>query len=135
MKCYGEEVYRSVQGALCVNKRLRQMVICLYIAKQTDLWNMFLCILGVNWTMPRTTFEVLIHWQEIGRRGSKEDWWKYIPACIWWTLWRERNERCFEGNASNIQKIKSRCLSLLYFWCKQDIVGEPASLVEFIRQL
>ncbi|WMV25489.1 hypothetical protein MTR67_018874 [Solanum verrucosum] len=32
--------------------------------------------------MPRTTFEVLTHWQGIGKRGSKEDWWKNIPACI-----------------------------------------------------
>ncbi|WMV53851.1 hypothetical protein MTR67_047236 [Solanum verrucosum] len=47
--------------------------------------------------MPRTTFEVLTHWQGIGKRGSKEDWWKNIPACIWWTLWKERNGRCFEG--------------------------------------
>ncbi|KAG5568490.1 hypothetical protein H5410_064498 [Solanum commersonii] len=40
---------------------------------------------------------VLTHWQGIGKRGSKEDWWKNIPGCIWWTLWKERNGRCFEG--------------------------------------
>ncbi|KAG5612411.1 hypothetical protein H5410_023692 [Solanum commersonii] len=82
----------------------------------TDLWNMFVCILGVNWTMPRTTFEVLTHWQGVGKRGSKEDWWKNIPACIWWTLWKERNGRCFEGKVSSPEEIKMRCLSLLYFW-------------------
>jgi len=101
----------------------------------TDLWNMFVCILGVNWTMPRTTFEVLTHWQGIGKRGSKEDWWKNIPACIWWTLWKERNGRCFEGKVSSPQEIKMRCLSLLYFWCKQNLVGEVDSLVEFKSQL
>lgn len=63
----------------------------------TDLWNMFICILEVNWTMPRTTFEALTHWQGIGKSGSKEDWWKNIPAYIWWTLWKERNERHYEG--------------------------------------
>ncbi|KAG5596520.1 hypothetical protein H5410_037752 [Solanum commersonii] len=82
----------------------------------TDLWNMFVCILGVNWTMPITTFEVLTHWQGIGKRGSKENWWKNIPACIWWTLWKERNGRCFEGKVSSPEEIKMRCLSLLYFW-------------------
>ncbi|KAF3679280.1 Peptidyl-prolyl cis-trans isomerase G isoform 5 [Capsicum annuum] len=30
-----------------------------------DLWNMFLCMSSVNWTMPRTTFEALEHRQEI----------------------------------------------------------------------
>ncbi|KAG5624648.1 hypothetical protein H5410_009866 [Solanum commersonii] len=80
----------------------------------TDLWNLFVCILGVNWTMPRTTFEVLTHWQGIGKRGSKEDWWKNIPVCIWWTLWKERNGRCFEGKVSSSQEIKMRCLSFIF---------------------
>ncbi|KAG5625681.1 hypothetical protein H5410_010899 [Solanum commersonii] len=101
----------------------------------TDLWNMFVCILKVNWTMPRTTFEVLTHWQGIEKRGSKEDWWKNIPGCIWWTLWKERNGRCFEGKVSGPEEIKMRCLSLLYFWCKQNLVGEVDSLVEFKSQL
>ncbi|KAG5602254.1 hypothetical protein H5410_033624 [Solanum commersonii] len=47
------------------------------------------------------------------RSRSKEDWWKYIPACIWWTLWKERNERSFDGQASSIQKILMKNLSLL----------------------
>lgn len=101
----------------------------------TDLWNMFICMLEVDWTMPKTTFEVLTQWQGIGKRGSKEDWWKYVPACIWWSLWKERNERCFEGRTSSSQMIKMRCLSLLFFWCKQDLVGEVDSLEEFIGQL
>ncbi|WMV12818.1 hypothetical protein MTR67_006203 [Solanum verrucosum] len=75
----------------------------------TDLWNMFVFILGVNWTMPRTTFEVLTHWQGIGKRGSKEDWWKNIPACIWWTLWKEMNGRCYEGKALNLYCPRYRC--------------------------
>ncbi|WMV21276.1 hypothetical protein MTR67_014661 [Solanum verrucosum] len=71
------------------------------------------------------------HWQGIGTRGSKEDWWKNILACIWWTLWKERNERCYEGKVSSSQES----LRLLYFWCKQNLVGEVDSLVEFISQL
>ncbi|CAN4089863.1 unnamed protein product [Withania somnifera] len=63
-------------------------------------------------------FEVLTHWQGVGERRLGKDWWKSIPSCIWWTLWKERNARCFEGKVSNIQKIKMRCLGLLYFWCK-----------------
>lgn len=37
-----------------------------------DLWNMFLCMSSVNWTMPRTTFEALEHRQEIGKRLVEE---------------------------------------------------------------
>ncbi|WMV59469.1 hypothetical protein MTR67_052854, partial [Solanum verrucosum] len=65
------------------------------------------------------------------KEGDKEDWWKTIPACIWWTPWRERNDRCFEDQKINIQKIKMKCISLLFFWCKQELVGRTVDLVDF----
>ncbi|KAG5584678.1 hypothetical protein H5410_045112 [Solanum commersonii] len=37
------------------------------------------------------------------RRRSQEDGWKYILACIWWTIWKERNERSHDGQASSIR--------------------------------
>jgi len=108
----------------------------LHCKTAVNLWHMFLCILGVSWVMPETSLDMLKHWEGMSRRRrSKEDWWKYIPACIWWTLWKERNERSHDGQASSIQKIKMKSLSLLYFWCKQDMVGEVVSLVDFIGQL
>ena len=100
-----------------------------------NLWNMFFCILGISWVMPKTSFGMLESWEGVGRRGSQEDWWRSIPACVWWTLWKERNERCHDGKASCFQKIKMKSISLLYFWCKHDIVGEIDSLVDFIGQL
>ncbi|KAG5600195.1 hypothetical protein H5410_031565 [Solanum commersonii] len=66
------------------------------------------CILGASWVMPKSTMELLTSWKGIGSRGSKENWWMIIPACIWWTLWKERKTKCFEGKSSNIQKIKSQ---------------------------
>lgn len=41
--------------------------------------------------------------------------WKRIPPCIWWSVWRERNQRVFESNGSPIQKIKIN--PLLLFHC------------------
>ncbi|KAG5612810.1 hypothetical protein H5410_024091 [Solanum commersonii] len=70
----------------------------------SKLWNMFLCILGVSWVMPKTTMELLNSWTQIGNRGKSEDWWKTIPACIWWTLWKERNARCFEGQNDSFRR-------------------------------
>ena len=94
----------------------------LHCKMATDLWNMLVCILGVNWTMPRTTFEVLTHWQGIGNRGSKEDWWKNVPLAFG-GHYGKKGTRGFEGRVSSSQMIKTRSLSLLYFWCKQDLVG------------
>ncbi|KAG5585506.1 hypothetical protein H5410_045940 [Solanum commersonii] len=78
--------------------------------EKTNFWNK----LWIGEENLKTTFPDI---------GSQEDWWRSIPACIWWTLWRERNDRGHDGIASSSQNIKMRSLSLLYFWCKQDIVG------------
>ncbi|KAG5597351.1 hypothetical protein H5410_038583, partial [Solanum commersonii] len=57
--------------------------------------------------------------------GLQNNWiTEEANACIWWTLWKERNERSHDGKLNNTQKIKMNSLSLLYFWCKQDLVGE-----------
>lgn len=71
----------------------------------------------------------------VGSRGKKEEWWKLIPACIWWSIWKERNARCFEGQKINFQRTKTNCTSLLFFWCTQDLVGNGVELVEFLREL
>ncbi|KAG5615342.1 hypothetical protein H5410_015166 [Solanum commersonii] len=89
-----------------------------------SLWNKFLALLGVKWVMPSTTKELLNSWKGIGNRGRNEHWWRTIPACIWWTLWKERNLRSFEGQKTNLQKIRMNCISLLFFWCKQNLVGD-----------
>ncbi|KAG5611118.1 hypothetical protein H5410_022399 [Solanum commersonii] len=73
---------------------------------------MFFCILGITWVIPSSTLALLNNWWSIGNRGGEEDWWKIIPACIWWTVWKERNGRHFEGTSSSIEKIGMNCLSL-----------------------
>ncbi|WMV31366.1 hypothetical protein MTR67_024751 [Solanum verrucosum] len=40
----------------------------LHYRTAANLWNMFLCILGVNWVMPKTTSELLRQWEGVGRR-------------------------------------------------------------------
>ncbi|WMV52845.1 hypothetical protein MTR67_046230 [Solanum verrucosum] len=107
----------------------------LHCKAATNLWNMFLYILGVSWVMPKSTKELLNCWKGIGSRGASEDWWRSIPACVWWTLWKERNSRFFEGKGIKSQKIRIQCVSLLYFWCKQDMVGDTVHKVDFIGNL
>ena len=87
---------------------------------------------GMNWVTPRTTKDILYNWEEIERRRFGEDWWELIPSCIWWTPQKERNARCFDDKT---QKIRMNCLSLLYFSCKQNMVGDIKLFVDFIGNL
>lgn len=73
---------------------------------------------------------------EQGRRSvSEKKRWGMIPACIWWTLWNERNSRCFEDNANSIQKIKMNCLLLFHFWCKLEYIEDSEAIIDALGSL
>lgn len=115
-------------------KRLNRYLF-LHCKTVVNLWNMFICILEVSWVMPKTTLELLNSWNGIGRRRQSKYWWMSYPICIWWTLWKERNTRCFECKSCNERKIKMKRLSLFFFWCKHNMVGEGSNSSWFHRRI
>ncbi|WMV14425.1 hypothetical protein MTR67_007810 [Solanum verrucosum] len=87
------------------------------------------------WVMPRDTLEVLECWNKYSCQSEQKERWKIIPACIWWTVWKERNQRCFEDNHSSIQKLKMKCLALFYFWCKHEYMEDIESFIDVLGSL
>lgn len=73
------------QGVRCLRKRQINSHLFLHCRTAANLWNMFFCILGIHWVMPRTSFDLLKNWEGVVRRGPQEDCWRSISACIWWT--------------------------------------------------
>lgn len=45
---------------------------------------------------------------------KKKPAWPMIPLCLMWTIWQERNSRCFEGIEKPLFKIESFVVSSLY---------------------
>lgn len=58
-----------------------------------------------------------------------------VPGGIWWTIWRERNLRRFEGKNSRIQKIKLDCILLLDIWCKQEYINDSEIILQFLESV
>lgn len=54
----------------------------------------------------------------VGYRGGEDDWWKIIPACIWWSVWKERNFRFSEGTSSSFLVCSFFGVNKVY-WGKQ----------------
>ncbi|KAG5575094.1 hypothetical protein H5410_055228 [Solanum commersonii] len=53
---------------------------CNYTAQ---IWNLFLSISNLNWTMPERTSNVSRSWVRRGGTKSQKRWWRLIPSCIW----------------------------------------------------
>ncbi|XP_019233213.1 PREDICTED: DNA topoisomerase 3-alpha-like [Nicotiana attenuata] len=84
----------------------------------TDLWNMFFCLFGLNWVMPSYIREAYTSWSLWEVDKAIKEIWLMIPAVIFWSLWNERNQRCFGGISTPNHTLKANCLLTLFSWVK-----------------
>lgn len=78
----------------------------------TDVWwQLFLALAETQWMMQRITKDLLWCWNNTKTKNTQKKWWRMAPVCIRWTVWKERNNRCFENRTSSItiQRIKLNC--------------------------
>ncbi|WMV20541.1 hypothetical protein MTR67_013926 [Solanum verrucosum] len=99
------------------------------------LWQWFINLRGIRWAMPRHTSEVLACWNRDGNQSEHKERWKIVPASIWWTIWKERNQRCFENRSIPFQSIKMNCLATFYFWCIHSIPKDIGEITLFLDSL
>jgi len=59
------------------------------------LWNALFTCFSLYWVMPRRVIDLFACWWKFGRPRSTEIW-KMVPICIFWCVWKEINDRCFE---------------------------------------
>ena len=72
--------------------------ILLHCLKVSMLWHLILAIFDVQWVMPFSIKDALISWRGafVGKNRKKAR--KTAPLCLFWTLWKERNQRAFEDS-------------------------------------
>lgn len=56
-----------------------------------------------------------------------------LLKCIWWTVWRERNSRCFGGMGNQVPRINMNSLLLFHFWCKEEPLVETVAILEILE--
>ncbi|WMV52348.1 hypothetical protein MTR67_045733 [Solanum verrucosum] len=85
--------------------------------------------------MPRHTSDFLACWNREGNTSGHKEKWKIVPACIWWTIWKERNQRCFENKSIPFQSLKLNRLITLYFLCNHVLPKEMEDITHFLDSL
>ncbi|XP_055800457.1 uncharacterized protein LOC129869915 [Solanum dulcamara] len=120
---------------LCSEARETNNHLFLHCKVTSQLWTMFLSLTETKWSMPEHTTDLLSCWIRRGGSKTQKKWWRIIPHCIWWTIWRERNGRSFEDRFNNIQKIKGSCIATFCFWCKEHCIENAEQLVDLLGLL
>jgi hypothetical protein len=49
--------------------------------------------------------------------------WKQVPLCVLWGLWRERNSRLFEDVEVHVGALCSNVLNMFYLWVSVHSLG------------
>ncbi|WMV19976.1 hypothetical protein MTR67_013361 [Solanum verrucosum] len=77
---------RSLCGM--ANETVRYLILHCNFTGQ--LWQIFLNLRVISWSMPSKIDETLFSWEMAGVGATNRERWRMIPACFWWTIWRER---------------------------------------------
>ena len=97
-----------------------------------DLWAHVLKIMDYCWVMPPKVLDVLFCWKRKFDDPHALFVWNLIPLCIWWTLWRERNDRCFENTFSSMEGLRGQLMSSLFCWAKAVLGFRLCDFFEFL---
>lgn len=99
---------------LCKSESINHLF--LHCSVATDIWNMFLALFGVQWSMSCSVREAFVSWCSSKVDKTIKRIWAMVPACILWCICTERNRRCFDGVSTANHSLKAKCLVNLFSW-------------------
>jgi hypothetical protein len=96
------------------------------------LWSVLFSLFDVKWVMNGRVIDLLACWK--GQRTNKMvlEVWRMDHLCLMWTIWKERNVRCFEDKELTMAKISNRFLTLYFQWAGVLNIPQVSSLSQFV---
>jgi hypothetical protein len=79
------------------------------------LWSALFSQFKLVWVMPRRVLDLCACWWS-SRRSRTVEIWKILPIRLFWTIWREKNNRQFEDLESLVEDILASLLHSLHIW-------------------
>ena len=107
----------------------------LHCSVATDIWSMFLSVFGFVWVMPNSIKEAYESWCSWRVGKSIKKTWSMVPGAIFWSIWNERNRRCFDGISTPNHTLKATCLINLFSWFNQAPVTSVELFLDFVCSL
>ncbi|KAL9690771.1 hypothetical protein QQ045_011181 [Rhodiola kirilowii] len=97
------------------------------------LWTWCIRWWGSYWVMPHTMKALLQGWVIPNSTKTYKRFWKTLSYAIIWTIWEERNKRCFSNQRRSVEEAGEVVITRLARWIKFKNSGSPYSLTTIRR--
>ena len=110
---------------LCLSKEESIDHILLHCVLTRSLWNFLFSLFGVLWVLPYSIREALLGWlgPYVGKEMKKV--WFSDSLCLFWIVWKERNNKAFENEGYSVQGCKLFFLCNVWAWTKGFFYSDP----------
>jgi hypothetical protein len=119
----------------CMCKRSGESInhLLLHCEVARTLWSVLFTLFSVKWVMNDRVLDLLVCWK--GQRGNKMvmEVWRMAPLCLMWTIWKERNARCFEDMELTMAELSNRFLKLLFLWAGVLNIPQVSNMQQFVQ--
>jgi hypothetical protein len=119
----------------CMCKRSGESInhLLLHCEVARTLWSVLFTLFGVKWVLNGRVLDLMACWK--GQRGNKMvmEVWKMAPLCLMWTIWKERNARCFEDTELTMAELSNRFLKLLFLWAGVLSIPQVSNMQQFVE--
>ena len=139
--CLTQDSHRK-KGVILINrcvmcKQTNESVnhLFLHYPATISLWYYFYSMLGLQWVMPYNMKDAYASWILWKVDKSIRKIWRMIPAAIFWSIWKERNNRCFNGISTSLCTLKAQCLVSLFSWHFYANVNSVDNLLDFVSSV
>jgi hypothetical protein len=119
----------------CMCKKSDESInhLLLHCEVASALWSGLFHLFGVVWVMNGRVRDLLACWNGQSGNNMVKEVWRMAPLCLFWTVWKERNARCFENTEMPMAELSNRFLKLLFLWVGVLNIPQVSNLQNFVQ--
>ena len=107
----------------------------LHCEKTRVLWELIFVLFGVFWVLSSLVKDTLLGWHGSFVGTKRRKVWQAIPLCLFWMVWKTRNNIAFCNEVFSIQKLKRESVCFLWSEAKVFVDEYPLTLVRIFEWL
>ncbi|KAL9674957.1 hypothetical protein QQ045_003156 [Rhodiola kirilowii] len=119
---------QNLSCVLCGSAQESSDHLLIHCAWSWRVWTDGLRWWGTNWVAPGTAQMLLESWELSGSSKTSKRLWKILCYAILWSIWEERNRRCFQNRKRSEEEVGELVKARVAWWAKYRRMKCPYSL-------